>query len=98
LLAEEKLENAHHMYEARQHSYSWERLRHFLFFNDKVRKVTDAECVWEEERAKTKARKKRQGVQKWNPFHIVEQKIEQAVGGNVSQVFIFYQVILLPAK
>ena len=96
LLHEEKIDLAADMYEARQHWYWWERTRHFIFFGDTERKITDAERVWEEAQAKLKSRKSRSGVQKWNPFHRAEQDVEQFVGGNVSQIFGFYQVLSYP--
>jgi len=95
LLHEEKIDLAADMYEARQHWYWWERTRHFIFFGDTERKITDAERVWEEAQAKLKSRKSRSGVQKWNPFHRAEQDVEQFVGGNVSQIFGFYQFIMI---
>lgn len=78
-------------------SHRWfrcERVMHWLFYGDRERLVSEDEKVWMKNKAQEQSLARRKARNRWSPYQHVQFTIENAIGGNVAQVFTFYQFIM----
>ena len=68
------------------------KIKHWFFFGDRKREITEDETLKDEQEAKDSAIRNRKERHKYNPFQIVQGKVERSVGPCTTQIFLFYQV------
>ena len=68
------------------------KMKHWLFFGDRKREITEDETLKDEQEARDSAIHKRKERHKYNPFQVVQGNVERSVGPCTTQIFLFYQV------
>jgi len=95
VLQDENEANAPSYEIARKRWFRCERVVHWLFFSDTERKITEDEKLWVKKKAHKKSVDSRKARNRWSPYECVQYVVERNVGGNVAQVFTFYQFIMV---
>jgi len=94
LIAEEHAERASSYDEASKRWFTYEKVMHWFFYGDLPRVITKDEKLWMEKLQRDKEQARRRPRKKWSPYENVQFYITNKVGGNIGQVFTYYQFIM----